>query len=52
MNYLKKLQNIGFKKQERLVVVRYDRYSERKDGLKLISLKEFIQHHEKESTNY
>jgi hypothetical protein len=54
MNYHKKIQTLGFKKCQPLVVCDYDRYRELIDGKKIISLNDYIKDKEKEilKSNY
>ena len=54
MNYHKKIQTLGFKKCQPLVVCNYDRYDELIDGKKIISLDDYLKNNEKEilKSNY
>ena len=54
MNYHKKIQTIGFKKTQPLVVCDYNRYTELIDGKKIVTLYDFLKYKEKEilKSNY
>ena len=52
MNYHKKLQTLGFKKTDPLVVCNYDIYLEMIDGLKIVPLSEFIKEKEPIKKDY
>jgi len=54
VNYHKKIQTLGFKKCQPLVVCDYDRYNELIDGKKIILLDDYLKYKEKEilKSNY